>query len=153
MSIVNTQGIANAKKVLSGKDGALYNDKGKLLASMDTFQAQVNVTNAKYQPLGDPKEHEVLISYGQTLTFTETVVEDNEFISGLLAGLTNGEAPSWNFQGVLKGRNGSEERFVYNDCVPSGNIDVQNVTTGDMIKRQWSLFVNGDINVQGKLKA
>ena len=51
------------------------------------------------------------------------------------------------------GRNGSEERLVYNDCVPSGNIDLQNVTVGDLIKRQWSLFVNGAVNQQGKLRA
>ena len=127
MSIINTQAVANAKKVLTGKNGALYNAKGKLLATMETYQAQVNVTNTKFQPLGDPQEHEIFTSYGQTLTFTEIVVEDGEFITDLLAGMKSGEMPSWNFQGVIKGRNGSEERLVYNDCVPSGNIDLQNV--------------------------
>lgn len=97
--------------------------------------------------------HEIFTSYGQTLTFTEIVVEDGEFITDLLAGMKSGEMPSWNFQGVIKGRNGSEERLVYNDCVPSGNIDLQNVTVGDLIKRQWSLFVNGAVNQQGKLRA
>ena len=143
----------NAKKVLTGKNGALYNAKGKLLATMETYQAQVNVTNTKFQPLGDPQEHEIFTSYGQTLTCTEIVVEDGEFITDLLAGMKSGEMPSWNFQGVIKGRNGSEERLVYNDCVPSGNIDLQNVTVGDLIKRQWSLFVNGAVNQQGKLRA
>lgn len=121
--------------------------------AMETYQAQVNVTNTKFQPLGDPQEHEIFTSYGQTLTFTEIVVEDGEFITDLLAGMKSGEMPSWNFQGVIKGRNGSEERLVYNDCVPSGNIDLQNVTVGDLIKRQWSLFVNGAVNQQGKLRA
>lgn len=113
--------------MLTGKNGALYNAKGKLLATMEVYQAQVNVTNTKFQPLGDPQEHEIFTSYGQTLTFTEIVVEDGEFITDLLAGMKSGEMPSWNFQGVIKGRNGSEERLVYNDCVPSGNIDLQNV--------------------------
>ena len=131
MSIINTQAVANAKKVLTGKNGALYNAKGKLLATMEVYQAQVNVTNTKFQPLGDPQEHEIFTSYGQK----------------------SGEMPSWNFQGVIKGRNGSEERLVYNDCVPSGNIALQNVTVGDLIKRQWSLFVNGAVNQQGKLRA
>ena len=153
MSIINTQAVANAKKVLTGKNGALYNAKGKLLATMETYQAQVNVTNTKFQPLGDPQEHEIFTSYGQTLTFTEIVVEDGEFITDLLAGMKSGEMPSWNFQGVIKGRNGSEERLVYNDCVPSGNIDLQNVTVGDLIKRQWSLFVNGAVYQLGKLRA
>lgn len=48
MSIINTQAVANAKKVLTGKNGALYNAKGKLLATMETYQAQVNVTNTKF---------------------------------------------------------------------------------------------------------
>ena len=122
-------------------------------AGKSRYQAQVNVTNTKFQPLGDPQEHEIFTSYGQTLTFTEIVVEDGEFITDLLAGMKSGEMPSWNFQGVIKGRNGSEERLVYNDCVPSGNIDLQNVTVGDLIKRQWSLFVNGAVNQQGKLRA
>ena len=135
MGIINTQAVANAKKVLTGKNGALYNAKGKLLATMETYQAQVNVTNTKFQPLGDPQEHEIFTSYGQTLTCTEIVVEDGEFITDLLAGMKSGE------------------RLVYNDCVPSGNIDLQNVTVGDLIKRQWSLFVNGAVNQQGKLRA
>ena len=151
MGKINTQAIANAKRVLTGKDGALYNETGKLLATMETYQAQVSVNNTKFQPLGDPQEHEVMTSFGQTLTFTEIVVEDGEFITGLLEGMKSGEMPNWNFQGVVKGRNGTEERLVYNDCVPSGNIDLQNVTIGDLIKRQWSLFVNGDVNLQGKL--
>lgn len=154
MGVINTQAVANAKKVLTGKDGALYNSKGKLLATMETYQAQVNVTNTKFQPLGDAQEHEIFTSYGQTLTFTEIVVEDSEFITDLLAGMKSGNMPSWNFQGVIKSRNRkSEERLVYNDCVPSGNIDLQNVVVGDLIKRQWSLFVNGAVNQQGKLKA
>ena len=87
MGIINTQAVANAKKVLTGKNGALYNAKGKLLATMEVYQTQVNVTNTKFQPLGDPQEHEIFTSYGQTLTFTEIVVEDGEFITDLLAGM------------------------------------------------------------------
>lgn len=37
--------------------------------------------------------------------------------------------------------------------VPSGNIDLQNVSVGSIVKRQWSLFVNGAVKQQGKLKA
>ena len=87
MSIINTQAVANAKKVLTGKNGALYNSKGKLLATMEIYQAQVNVTNTKFQPLGDSQEHEIFTSYGQTLTFTEIVVEDGEIITERLAGM------------------------------------------------------------------
>jgi translation elongation factor P/translation initiation factor 5A len=153
MSKINTQAVADAKKVLTGKDGAFYNSKGKLLATTETYQSKVNVTNTKYQPVGDSQEHEIFTSYGQTLVFTEVVVEDSEFITDMIEGMENGEMPSWNFQGVIRGRNGSEERLVYNDCVPSGDIDLQNVSVGDLIKRQWNMFVNGSIKQQGKLKA
>lgn len=152
-SIINQQAIEDSRKVMTGKDGALYDGNGKLLATMETYQAQINVTNSKYQPLGDPQEHEIFTAYGVTLTFTECVVEDTKFIYDLMSYLDTREMPEWNFQGVIKGRNGTEERMVYNYCVPSGNIDLQNITIGDILKRQWSLFVNDRPKMQGQLTA
>ncbi len=151
--MLNTRGPIDTRKVLTGKDGALYNDKGVMLATVETFQTQVNVTNAKYQPLGDAQEHEVFQSYGVTLTFTETVIEDESFISELFDAFKTGAMPSWNFQGVVKGRNGSEQRMIYRQCVPSGTIDLQNLSVGDIIKRAWSLFVNDPPELQSLLTA
>ena len=34
MGIINTQAVADGRKVRTGKDGALYNGKGKLLATV-----------------------------------------------------------------------------------------------------------------------
>ena len=153
MKVINNQAISDARKVMTGKNGGLYNAKGKLLASIETFQAQMNVSNQKYRPLGTPKEFEIFDSYGTTLTFTECVVEASGFISDLVAMQSTLEMPEWKFQGVIKGRNGSEERFIYPNCIPSGNIDLQNISVGSIIKRQWSLYVNGDVVPQGKLKA
>lgn len=138
----NNRGPVDTRRVLTGKDGALYSDDGTMLASIETFQTQVNVTNAKYQPLGDAQEHEVFQSYSVTLTFTEIVITDERFITELFAGMKNGVMPEWNFQGVLKGRNNSEQRMNYRQCVPSGAIDLQNLSVGDTVKRAWSLFVN-----------
>ena len=56
MGIINTQAVADGRKVRTGKDGALYNGKGKLLATVEVFQAQMGVTNQKYHPLGTPLE-------------------------------------------------------------------------------------------------
>ncbi len=152
--ILNTQAIKDARKARTGKDGGLFNGKGKLLATVEQFQSQMNFANQKYRPLGTPKEQEIPDSYGTTLTFTEIVVSDEEFISDLLAFQNTGVMPNWKFQGVVKSWNGkSEERFIYNDCIPSGNIDLQNIGVGSIIKRQWSLYVNGDVKPQGKLKA
>jgi len=151
--MLNNRAPIDARKVLTGKDGALYNDEGVMLATVETFQTQVNVTNAKYQPLGDAQEHEVFQAYGVTLTFTETVIADERFIQELFEGMRTGVMPAWNFQGVVKGRNGSEQRMIYRQCVPSGTIDLQNLSVGDTIKRAWSLFVNDPPELQSLLTA
>ena len=83
----NNRGPVDVRKVLSGKDGALFAEDGTLLATVETFQTKVSVTNAKYQPLGDAQEHEVFTGYNVTLTFTETVISDERFIQRLHARL------------------------------------------------------------------
>ena len=138
----NNRGPADTRRVLTGKDGLLFNEDGTLLATVETYQTQVNVTNATYQPLGDAQEHHALTSYAVTLNFTQCVVEDDAFIQEMFNMMSDGQPRMWTFQGVVKGRNSSEQRMIYRDCVPDGNIDLQNITVGDLIKRQWSLFVN-----------
>lgn len=149
----NNRGPIDTRKALTGKDGALFNDAGTMLATVETFQTQVNVTNSKYQPLGDAQEHEVFQAYGVTLTFTEIVIEDEGFIRELFNAFSTGVMPEWSFQGVVQGRNGSEQRMVYRDVVPSGTIDLQNLSVGDVIKRDWSLFVNSPPELQSLLRA
>ena len=151
--MLNTRGPIDTRKVLTGKDGALYNDAGKMLATVESFQAQVNVTNAKYQPLGDMQEHEAAQSYAVTLTFSQVVIEDDAFIIEFMAALRAGTMPMWNFQGLVKGRNGTEQRMNYRSCIPTGTIDLQNLTVGDMIKRAWSFTVNEPPALQTLLSA
>jgi len=147
----NPRGPVDARRVFTGKDGLLFDESGRLLATVETYQVQTNITNAKYQPLGDAQEHEVFQGYSVTLNFTEVVIEDNVFIQDLFNMMSSGQGVRWTFQGVIKGRNGSEERMIFRDCVPSGNIDLQNVSVGDLIKRQWSLFVNRPPELQNLL--
>ena len=147
----NPRGPVDARRVFTGKDGLLFDESGRLLATVETYQVQTNITNAKYQPLGDAQEHEVFRGYSVTLNFTEVVIEDNVFIQDLFNMMSSGQGVRWTFQGVIKGRNGSEERMIFRDCVPSGNIDLQNVSVGDLIKRQWSLFVNRPPELQNLL--
>lgn len=47
----------------------------------------------------------------------------------LMESMKTGVTPQFVFQGVLIGLNGSEERVVYRECIPSGDIDLQNVAT------------------------
>lgn len=151
--MINTRGAIDTRKVLTGKDGALYNDTGVMLATVESFQTQVNVTNVKYQPLGDMQEHEAPASYGVTLTFSQIVIEDDAFIQELMIALRSGTMPMWNFQGMVRGRNGTEQRMNYRSCVPTGTIDLQNLTVGDPIKRAWSFAVNEPPELQSLLSA
>ena len=72
-------------------------------------------------------------------TFTSNVSFNNA--SYQVLGDTQ-EMPVWNFQGSLLGRNESEERITYYECIPSGQVDLQNITVGDVVKRNWNFHVN-----------
>jgi len=138
----NVRAAGDSRHARTGKDGAFYNDSGVLLATVDSFASNVNFNNAKYSVLGDAQEHETANTYAVQLTMSQIVVEDDEFIQELMTALETQIMPRWNFQGSLLGRNNSEERMVYKECIPSGQIDIQNIAVGDVIKRKWNFFVN-----------
>lgn len=139
---INNRAAGDSRHARTGKDGAFYNKDGVMLASVETFASNVNFTNAKYNVLGDPQEHETSASYAVSLTMTQVVVEDDEFIVEIFEAMKSGIMPVWDFQGTLTGLNSSEERVVYRDCLPSGQVDLQNIAVGDVIKRAWNFFVN-----------
>ncbi len=147
----NSKGPIDTRHLTTGKDGMLFDEAGELLATMETYQTQTNYTNASYQPLGDAQEHAVMSGYKVTLTFTECVVESSSMFQELFESMQSGQPVMWTFQGTQKGRNGSEERIIYRDCVPDGAIDLQNVTIGDIYKRAWSLVVNRPPELQNLL--
>lgn len=147
----NVRAAGDSRHARTGKDGAFYNKDGVLLASVEQFTASSNWNNAKYSVLGDAQEHETANTFGVTLTMSQIVIEDDEFIVELMEAMENQTMPVWDFQGSLLGRNGSEERVIYRDCIPSGQIDIQNVAVGDAIKRNWNLFCNKAPNLQSKL--
>ena len=146
---INERASSDARHARTGKDAGLYD--GTLLASMETFASKATYNNVKYRPLGDPQEHETSDSYGITITVTEIVIEDIDMFKTLMESMKTGVTPQFVFQGVLIGLNGSEERVVYRECIPSGDIDLQNVANGDVIKRNWSFFVNGKPDLQKEL--
>lgn len=148
---LNNRASSDARNARTGKDAGVYDGDGNMLYSVDTFQASASFNNAKYTPLGDPQEHETSMSYGITVTYSEIVIEDAENFLRLIDAMHSGETPQMVFQGVLIGLNGSEERVVYRDCIPSGDIDIQNFSNGDVIKRNWSLYCNGKPDLQKQL--
>ena len=151
MSVLNTRAQGLARHARAGKDGAFYNERGDMLATVESFTVQTSFNNAQFSVLGNPLELETLNTHKHTLTFTQVVVMDDRYVEGLMNFFKNGTAPNWTFQGALVGNNGSQERMVYKNCIPSGQIDLQNVTVGDTSKRNWSFTINSEPALQKKL--
>lgn len=153
MSVLNTKRYADARNVLTGKDGALFDDEGNMLATVESFSVQVSNNNGNYQPLGTMQEMDIPMTYKVTLTFAMVTIESEKFIQDYLAALKEDTLPQWNFQGLTRGRNGSEERMNYRSCIPSGTVDLQNLTVGDIIRRNWNFTVNEPPALQSLLTA
>lgn len=147
----NVRAAGDSRHARTGKDGAFYTESGILLATVEQFTSNVNFNNVKYSVIGDGQEHETANTFSVNLTMTQIVIEDDEFIVELMESLETQLMPYWNFQGSLLGRNNSEERVVYRECVPSGQIDIQNIAVGDVIKRNWNFFVNRPPRLQSLL--
>ena len=122
-----------------------------MLATVESFTSNVSYNNAKYSVLGDAQEHETANTFAVNLTMSQIVVEDDTFIKELFEAMETQIMPVWDFQGSLLGRNDSEERVVYRECVPSGQVDLQNISVGDVIKRNWNFFVNRPPKLQNLL--
>ena len=149
--MINTRAAGDARQARTGKDGAFYNADGVLLATVESFSSNVSFNNASYSVLGNAQELESANTFKVTLTMSQIVVEDDAFIQELMTAMKEQTMPYWNFQGVLTGRNGSEQRVVYSECVPSGQVDLHNITTGDVVKRAWNFAVNQPPELQSLL--
>lgn len=153
MSNINTAPSVDVRKVMSGKDGALYDDQGQLLVSVENFNSQVAINNQTFQPLGSAQERSAMTSYKVTLTFTEVVVESERFFRLIMNALKTGRMPVLNFRGMGKSPyDNSEEQVVYRNCVPDGTLDIQNMQPGELCKRTWNWVVNDPPDLQKLLR-
>lgn len=152
MSIVNNSPTVDVRKIMSGKDGALYDDEGNMMVEVESFQSQINITNATYQPLGNAQERSAMTSYRVTLTLTEVIVHDSDFFQKIMEGLSTHRMPVFNFRGMARSPyDGSEEQIVYRACVPDGTIDIQNMQPGELSKRTWNFICNEPPELQSLL--
>lgn len=94
---------------------------------------------------------EVNGTVGVTVNISEIVVLDGELFNAVINAIANGESPVLMFTGVIEGRNGSQERVTYRECILSGDSDIQNVATGDVLKRSFALHCNGKVENKSKL--
>ncbi len=141
--MLNTRASTDARHARAGKDAGLFDENGVLLASIESFQVKAAFNNAKYSPLGQNQELEVNNTYGITITFSEIVIEDGDMFNQLIDAVQNGESPYITLDGVIEGRNKSQERVTYRECIFSGDNDIQNVSNGEIVKRAFSLWCNG----------
>lgn len=138
----NNRSTQDTRRVLSGKDGAIFSEDGELLASVTQFTASINVSNATFNPLGTPFTHKALLSYEVTLTINETVIETSRFMSDVYEMLNTGVPVVWTFQCAMKGYDGSEERVIFRDCTVDGTLNLQAANVGELWVREWTLAVN-----------
>lgn len=149
--MLNTRASSDARHARAGKDAGLYDQDGNLFASVESFQAKAAFNNIKYSPLGQNQELEANNTYGITIAISEIVVEDGFLFNQVMAAVSSGESPVITVDGVVEGRNGSQERVTYRECIFSGDNDIQNVATGDVIKRALNLFCNGKPEYRSQL--
>ena len=150
---VNSRGSTDVRRVFSGKDAAVYSEDGTLLATVTSFQASLNITNATYSPLGSVQTYKHLTSFELTLTISETIIETNQFIQDVINWLTNGVPTMWTFRCVLYGWQGTTQSFVFRDCCPDSGLDLINASCGELLVRQWQLHCNGQPELQSLLTA
>lgn len=141
--MLNTRASSDARHARSGKDAMLYNEDGEALAQVDSFQTKANFGNKQYSPIGQNLVLEVNDTIGVTIAITEITVLDGYLFNQVLTAVQNGESPVLTLDGVIEGRNSSQERITYRECIFSGDNDLQNVSTGDFLKRSYNLHCNG----------
>lgn len=134
--------LIDPRKILTGKDGELYDDEGNFLAQVNTFQAQVGVNNTDYQPAGSAQSVAVFTGYTVSLTFTETVVKDAAMLEKFIKAIRAGQQLQANFQGKINGHDATVGRQVFRACVPDGTIDLMNIQPGSILERAWSWRCN-----------
>lgn len=140
---VNERAGKNSAYARTGKDGGFYTEDGALIATVDTFTSNITFNNAAYSVLGHALELEAPNTFKVALTMSQVVVESDQFLDDLFDYMKTGIMPEWSFKGSLKGVDDDhEETIIYKQCIPSGQIDLQNITTGEVVKRNWNFAVN-----------
>lgn len=138
-------------QVLPGRHGELYDDAGNLLAEVDEFQIRLQFNNITWRPAGSYLEQVVPDSVSVTLTFREAVARDAVLLKRLFDGLRAGRPVFAHFQGVIRGWDGTEGRYILRECIPDGNVDLASVRQGELVRRDWSFRVNQVPDLQSLL--
>lgn len=148
--------VVDWRKVRTGKDGQLFVDIGKtryFIGECDTFRMSVSSENVDFQPVGSAIKFAVPTGHTVNVTLTETVIRDDLMISKFTENLANGATPEFGFYGKLNGANGTISGILLNCCIPDGEVDLMNITPGEIVKRAWTFRGNADPKILDKMKA
>ena len=147
--ILNNSAAKDYRNVLAGHNGLAYDGDGNALLDIESLSAKVNITNGTYRTLGAAQERAAMTGYKVTLTLTEVIVRSGQFFQDMVSGLNSGVMPSYTIRCTITSPyDGSEETVVYRECVPDGDIDIQNLTVGELCKRNWSFVCNQPPDLQ-----
>lgn len=134
------------RKLMTGHDGRLYvtvGDQSLCMLNVDTFQSQMNFSNIDFNAVGDRLTYAVPGNYSVSLTITEAVVTDDYTLGVVLDAIAKGKKPVFNFRGVLdREYDAQQEDITYQNCIPDGTWDIQNLTPNDVLKRSLGFRVN-----------
>ena len=141
--MLNTRANSDARFSRSGKDAMLYNEDGEPFAQVNSFSTKAAFNNYKYNPIGQNMELEVNGSVGVTITISEIVVLDGYLFNQVIDAVQNGESPVITLDGVIEGRDGSQERITYRECIFSGDQSGTRSHSRYVLTRSYNLHCNG----------
>ncbi len=141
----NLNHTLDTRELMTGRDGRLFVEAGDVnifLAEIESYSLKMNVNAVDKQPVGSIISFKVPTGVQFELTLKEMVVRDDVIIKPLLDEIKKGNLPWYNFQSVAVKPDGTEQRFMLNNAVPSGSFDLQTLTPGEVITREQTFTVN-----------
>jgi hypothetical protein len=115
-----------------GKDGKMFIfRKGILFATVNNFTACVIETRREMQRVGDYAQSMVM-SYKFVLVLKEITIDDTVEAETYVDEITRGLIPVFDFQGIMKRKDGMGEKITFRDCIVAGAIDTGQLLTGNL---------------------
>lgn len=143
-------------KLTDGTDGMLfveYQGEQVALLEVENFSVNMNITAVQKNYVGNKVTQNIPTTVSYALVITESVVRDEPIIDVILNEIKQGRIPTFNFQSVLKRRDGQEQRYGLNNAVPSGEFVLQNVTPGEICSRPMNFALNSVPDIISSFKS
>ena len=135
------------RKIVTGANGKLFvgvgDDLPVFLAEANEWSAKLSVSNTDIQPVGSLISYAVSTGITISITLTEIVVRDDVMLEPLITAIRHGIIPWYKLNAKLdRPFDDQEEYITFESCVPDGDIDLINLSPGEIVKRAWSFRGN-----------